>query len=210
MKRMMIIDNAFDVKKYEKDLQAVIFDLDNILYPLNTYVKSGFRQISRLFLGRSQEVYDQLWDAYGKQCMVDRNGRDDAVTVAICTMLQAQGLFSEEMQQKCLRIYDQHTPSIQPFDGVVELLKELREKGMRLGLLTDGPSEVQREKLRALGVISLFDEIMVTDDIAGKGDVMKFRKPNPICFEIMRLRLDVVYEKMGYVGELPISHGCIQ
>lgn len=209
MKRMMIIENAFDVKKYEKDLQAVIFDLDNILYPLNTYVKSGFRQISRLFLGRSQEVYDQLWDAYEKQCMVDRNGRDDAVTVAICTMLQAQGLYSEEMQQKCLRIYDQHTPSIQSFDGVVELLKGLREKGMRLGLLTDGPSEVQREKLRALGVIPLFDEIIVTDDIAGNGDVMKFRKPNPICFEIMRLRLDVAYEKMGYVGELPISHGCI-
>ena len=80
---------------------------------------------------------------------------------------------------------------------------------MRLGLLTDGPSEVQREKLRALGVIPLFDEIIVTDDIAGNGDVMKFRKPNPICFEIMRLRLDVPYEKMGYVGELSISHGCI-
>lgn len=210
MKRMMIIENAFDVKKYEKDLQAVIFDLDDILYPLNTYVQSGFRQISRLFLGRSQEVYDQLWDAYEKQYRADRNGRDDAVTVAICTMLQAQGLYSEEMQQKCLRIYDQHTPSIQSFDGVVELLKELREKGKRLGLLTDGPSEVQREKLRALGVIPLFDEIIVTDDIAGNGDVMKFRKPNPICFEIMRLRLDVAYEKMGYVGELPISHGCIQ
>lgn len=209
MKRMTIIENAFDVKKYEKDLQAVIFDLDNILYPLNTYVKSGFRQISRLFLGRSQEVYDQLWNAYEKQCIVDRNGRDDAVTVAICTMLQAQDLYSEEMQQKCLRIYDQHTPSIQSFDGVVELLRELREKGMRLGLLTDGPSEVQREKLRALGVIPLFDEIIVTDDIAGNGDVMKFRKPNPICFEIMRLRLDVPYEKMGYVGELSISHGCI-
>ena len=209
MKRMTIIENALDVKKYEKDLQAVIFDLDNILYPLNTYVKSGFRQISRLFLGRSQEVYDQLWDAYEKQCIVDRNGRDDAVTVAICTMLQAQDLYSEEMQQKCLRIYDQHTPSIQSFDGVVELLRELREKGMRLGLLTDGPSEVQREKLRALGVIPLFDEIIVTDDIAGNGDVMKFRKPNPICFEIMRLRLDVPYEKMGYVGELSISHGCI-
>ena len=209
MKRMTIIENAFDVKKYEKDLQAVIFDLDNILYPLNTYVRSGFHQISRLFLGRSQEVYDQLWNAYEKQCIVDRNGRDDAVTVAICTMLKAQDLYSEEMQQKCLRIYDQHTPSIQSFDGVVELLRELREKGMRLGLLTDGPSEVQREKLRALGVIPLFDEIIVTDDIAGNGDVMKFRKPNPICFEIMRLRLNVPCEKMGYVGELSISHGCI-
>lgn len=59
---------------------------------------------------------------------------------------------------------------------------------------------MQREKLRALGIIPLFHEIIITDDIAGHGDVTKFRKPNPICFEIMRLRLDVEAEQMGYVG----------
>lgn len=129
---------------------------------------------------------------------------DSAVVGAIRAMLQIQDLYSEELEEKCLRIYEQHCPSIQPYDGVVELLQELHDKDIRLGLIIDGPAEMQREKLRALGIIPLFNEIIITDDIAGHGDVMKFRKPNPICFEIMRLRLDVPCEKMGYVSAMDV------
>ena len=205
---MIHIKNLSDIKNHIADLQAVIFDLDNTLYPLNDYVQSGFRQISRLFLGRSQEVYDQLWNAYEEQDAVDAGtvntktaGEDSSVVGAIHAMLQAQGLDSVEMVEKCLRIYEQHRPVIQPYDGVVELLEQLRDRGIRLGLLIDGPAEMQREKLRALGIIPFFDEIILTDDIAGHGDVTKFRKPNRICFEIMQLRLDVPFEKIGYVGD---------
>ena len=185
------------------DLQAIIFNLDDTLYPLETYVQSGFRQISRLFLGHGQAVYDQLWNAYVEQRTTERDhtDADEAVAGAIDTMLQTQGLYSDEMAEKCLRIYEQHRPVIQPYDGVVELLEQLRDRGIRLGLLIDGPAEMQREKLRALGIIPFFDEILITDDIAGHGDVMKFRKPNPICFEIMQLRLDVPFEKIGYLGD---------
>ena len=195
---MVCIDNFNDVKKYVNDLQAVIFGLDDILYPLDDYVQSGFCQMSRLFLGRSQEVYGELWNQYEQQ---RASGVDDAAAGAIHAMLQMQGMDSDEMAEKCLRIYEQHTPRIQPYSGVPDLLVELREKGIRLGLLTDGPAEMQREKLRALGIIPLFDEIIITDDIAGHGDVMKFRTPNQICFEIMRLRLDVPFEEMGYVTD---------
>ena len=214
---MIQIKNISEIKKYISNLRAVIFDLDDTLYPLNEYVKSGFRQISRLFLGHSQEVYDQLWNAYERQATMkvvaadtEQAEKDSVDTVlvdvepavarAIHTMLRQNGLDSDEMAEKCLRIYVQHRPNIQPYDGVVELLQELREKGIRLGLLIDGPAEMQREKLRALGIIPFFDEIVITDDIAGHGDVTKFRKPNPICFEIMRLRLGVEAEQMGYVG----------
>lgn len=208
---MIKIKSISEITIYADDLQAIIFDLDNVLYPLDDYVQSGFHQISRLFLGHSQDVYDQLWNAYEEQKTVDadkpdadaaddRVDLDSAVVGAIHAMLQIQDLYSEELEEKCLRIYEQHRPSIQPYGGVVELLQELREKDIRLGLLIDGPAEMQREKLRALGIIPLFDEIIITDDIAGHGDVMKFRKPNPICFEIMQLRLDVSFEKMGYVS----------
>ena len=214
---MIQIENISEIKKYISDLRAVIFDLDDTLYPLNEYVKSGFHQISRLFLGHSQEVYDRLWNAYERQDAVEAVDADtepagedsvdatssdlgSAVERAIRTMLRLNDLDSDELAEKCLRIYEQHRPNIHPYDGVVELLQELREKGIRLGLLIDGPAEMQREKLRALGIIPLFHEIIITDDIAGHGDVTKFRKPNPICFEIMRLRLDVGAEQMGYVG----------
>ena len=211
---MIQIANVSDIKSHMSDLQAVIFGLDNILYPLDDYVQSGFHQISRLFLGHGQEVYEQLWNAYrergvtkagmGKADIDTVNGEytdiDDAVVGAIHAMLRQNGLDSDELAEKCLRIYEQHRPNIQPYDGVVDLLKELREKGLRLGLLVDGQPEMQREKIRALGIVPLFDEIILADDIAGHGDVMKFRTPNPICFKIMSLRLDVPLEKMGAVG----------
>ena len=60
---------------------------------------------------------------------------------------------------------------------------------------------MQKEKIRVLGLAEYFDEILITDEIAGNGDVMKFRTPNPICFEIMRLRLNVPDEKIGYVSQ---------
>lgn len=186
--QMVQIANISDIRNHMNDLQAVIFGLDNVLYPLDEYVQSGFRQISRLFLGHGQEVYDQLWNAYQGQ-----------VEEAIHAMLRQNELDSDEMAEKCLRIYEQHSPSIQPYDGVVDLLKELREKGLRLGLMVDGQPEMQREKIRALGVLPLFDEIIITDDMAGHGDVRLFRTPNPICFEIMSLRLEVPLEKTGYV-----------
>lgn len=186
--QMVQIANISDIRNHMNDLQAVIFGLDNVLYPLDEYVQSGFRQISRLFLGHGQEVYDQLWNAYQGQ-----------VEEAIHAMLRQNELDSDEMAEKCLRIYEQHSPRIQPYDGVVDLLKELREKGLRLGLLVDGQPEMQREKIRALGVLPLFDEIIITDDMAGHGDVRLFRTPNPICFEIMSLRLEVPLEKTGYV-----------
>ena len=220
--RMIQIQNISDIEKHIGDLRAVIFDLDDTLYPQDEYVQSGFRQISRLFLGRSREVYEALWNAYEQQTTVGAVSVDHepadaesvdtafadtnpAVARAIHTMLRQNELDSDEMAEKCQRIYEQHRPSIQPYDGIVELMQELRAKGIRLGLLIDGPAEMQREKLHALGIIPLFDEIIITDDIAGHGDVRKFRKPNPICFEIMRLRLDVQEEQMGYVGILCVK-----
>lgn len=193
---MIKIKSISEITKYADDLQAIIFDLDNVLYPLDDYVQSGFHQICRLFLGRGQVVYDQLWSAYQEQNVVDR---DAAVAGAIHAMIQAQNLDTDEMHEKCLRIYEQHRPSIQPYDGVVELLEQLRDRGICLGMLIDGPAEMQWEKLRALGIMPLFDEVLVTDDIAGHGDVMKFRKPNRICFEIMQLRLDEPFARMAYV-----------
>lgn len=200
MIQMIKLESISEITTYMDDLKAIIFDLDDTLYPLETYVQSGFRQISRLFLGQGQDVYDQLWNAYKEHAAIDAA---TAVVEAIDTMLRAQGLYSAEMREKCLRIYEQHRPNIQPYDGVMELLERLRDSEIRLGMIIDGPPEMQREKLRALGVVPFFDEIIFTDEIAGHGDVTKFRKPNSICFEIMQLRLGVPFDKIGLLGDVP-------
>lgn len=183
------IENILDVRKYVDGLQAIVFDLDDTLYSEKEYVASGYHQISRLFLGHEQEVFDQLWTAFTEK----KN--------AIDVMLQAQDMYSDEMKEKCLRIYRYQQPDIRLYDGVADLLTELCREGLKLGLLTDGRVEGQWAKIDALGLSDLFDEIIVTDEQAGNGDVMKFRKPNSICFEIMQRRLGLPYEKMAYVGD---------
>jgi HAD superfamily hydrolase (TIGR01549 family) len=82
---------------------------------------------------------------------------------------------------------------------VKELLKKLRERGIKLGIITDGRPEGQRAKLEALGLYELVDSVLITDELGG----VQFRKPNDIAFRIMQARLGVPYGQMLYVGDNP-------
>lgn len=183
------IENVLDVSEHVDGLHAIVFDLDDTLYSEKDYVRSGYHQISRLFLGHEQEVYDQLWHAF----LQKQNAIDE--------MLWQQGVYSDEMKEKCLRIYRYQQPDIKLYEGIEQMLRDFRQKGYKLGLLTDGRVEGQYAKIRALGLEPLFDEIIVTDELAGNGDVAAFRKPNAICFEIMQRRLGVLFEQIAYVGD---------
>jgi FMN phosphatase YigB (HAD superfamily) len=84
------------------------------------------------------------------------------------------------------------------------LLEKWRAEGKKIGIITDGRPEGQKNKICALELDGLADEIIVTDELAGKtGDVRKFRKPEKLSFEIMQLRMGVPYEKMVYIGDNP-------
>jgi putative hydrolase of the HAD superfamily len=48
--------------------------------------------------------------------------------------------------------------------GVRALLTELKSSGHVLGLLTDGRSRTQRNKIRALGVEKWIDEIVISEE----------------------------------------------
>ena len=44
---------------------------------------------------------------------------------------------------------------------------------------------------RSRGLDKMADEILITDELAGHGNVMEFRKPNDLPFLIMRKRLEI-------------------
>ena len=79
------------------------------------------------------------------------------------------------------------------------MLAGLRAKGIKLGIITDGRPLGQRNKISALGLEELVDEIIITDEIGGA----EFRKPNDISFRIMQRKLKVPFEKTVYVGDNP-------
>jgi len=80
-----------------------------------------------------------------------------------------------------------------PFDGAERLLLDLRRR-YRLGLLTNGPSDIQWEKIRSLNFADRFDAILVA------GDVRIF-KPDVRVFRILLDRLDTPAHASLFVGD---------
>ena len=68
--------------------------------------------------------------------------------------------------------------------GAEELLHQLQQAGLRIGLLTNGAPDLQREKIEASGLGMFFDAAVVSGEI-GKG------KPDPEIFHHLLRLLDV-------------------
>jgi putative hydrolase of the HAD superfamily len=61
--------------------------------------------------------------------------------------------------------------AIRPFPGALETLHVLRERGLRLALITNGSSRLQRRKIEVHGLAPLFDYILIEGEFgAGKPD----------------------------------------
>ena len=61
------------------------------------------------------------------------------------------------------------------FPGAIELLRALRERGTKLGIVTNGLSETHREKIALLQISEYFDAIFLSDEVG-------MVKPDPLLF----------------------------
>lgn len=164
-------------------LKGVIFDLDDTLYSEKQYIKSGYRKIAD-FLGKP-DAAEKLWNYFfeGKP--------------AIDAYLEEIG--EEDKIADCLSVYRNQMPDITLYPGVKDLVEELRHDGIKVGIITDGRSGGQSNKIEALGLNKLVDDIIITDELGG----IQFRKPNDISFRIMQNRWEIPFEQMIYVGDNP-------
>ena len=79
--------------------------------------------------------------------------------------------------------------------------KDLRSKGIKVGVITDGRPEGQRNKIEVLGLAGLVDNIIITDELGG----IQFRKPCDIAFRIMQTLWKLPASQMVYVGDNPVK-----
>lgn len=178
-------DNILDVEKLCEGEKFVVFDLDDTLYGEKDYVRSGYALVAR-HLPTVEDAEQKLWDAFEKGLP------------AIDTVLKDAGIYEEAVKKQLLEIYREQMPSVSLYPGVKEMLERMRGNGVKIGIITDGRPSGQRNKIKALGLAALADEILITDELAGNGDVMLLRKPCEIPFEIMKLRLGT--DSYVYVG----------
>ena len=176
-----IVCESGHLKGRTRPIKGVVFDLDDTLYAEKQYVRSGFRAVARYLENAGAE--DKLWNYFL------------AGQSAIDALLEELG--QQDRRKQCLEAYRTHVPEISLYEGAYELILHLKKAGIRVGIITDGRVEGQRNKIAALGLNELIGDIIITDALGGES----FRKPNDIAFRIMQCRWGIPFEEMVYVGD---------
>lgn len=170
-------------------MKAVLFDLDDTLYPEIEFVKSGFVAVSS-YLARRYGLNEH--ELQEKMLLIlEQNGRGKVFD----TLLADLGRYSPENVKLLVYLYRSHLPAIHLYPDTISVLKELKKANSLLGILTDGMGSVQRNKIRALGIGDFFDAIICTDEL-GK----EYWKPSAVPFKIILDLLKVSPQDAIYVG----------
>jgi putative hydrolase of the HAD superfamily len=141
-----------------KPASFFIFDLDDTLYPEIDFLRSGFKTISEtLAPSIGMDIYTDMWQRYRQQENVFQ-------------WIVAQfGPLVPGISTDCLlKEYREHLPDIKPRKGVVSMLQTLAAHAIPAGLITDGRSITQRNKLKALQIEHYFTDIIISEEFGSE------------------------------------------
>ncbi|MGE3276393.1 MAG: HAD family hydrolase [Vicinamibacterales bacterium] len=167
--------------------RAVIFDLDNTLYPERRFALSGFAAVARDVETRDGvracEAYRVLVGAY-------RSGHRAS---AFQRLVDAYDLPADRIGE-WVRVVRTHAPRLRLARRTRRMLADLRAR-WRVGLVTNGLPEVQRRKVDALGLGPFFDHVG-TPGLPGAGG-----KPDPEGFLAACQALGALPRRAVFVGD---------
>jgi HAD superfamily hydrolase (TIGR01549 family) len=182
-------------------LSAIIFDLDGTLcrygLSISAALEKAFRQTGYggLFGAHrarlSGDRYKEFLHAVDREAIegirYGSRGRE-----ALRRLLREAGLdegLALKVGPQFIRLLSESVELLPEAARVIESLENYE-----LGLITNGPSEVQWKKIRRLGIEHWFAEIIVSGDLG-------VEKPDGAIFARMLTILDVEPEEALYVGD---------
>lgn len=173
-------------------MKAVIFDLDDTLYPYVQHVHSGFAAVAtyvdRSFGVPAREAYATL--RFARES--DAQGREFQ---RLCDVNR----LNHSIVPDLLREYNAHQPQLWLTHDAAPVLSALRRGGWRLGLLTNGDRSIQEKKVEVLGLAALVDQVVYASQHAPGGKPA--REP---FLEVLR-RLQVAPQDAVMVGDDPVN-----
>ncbi len=182
--------------------KAIIFDLDNTL--LN-YTHSELDCMKRTLhqhdlLRDEQDEWEIFWEAYSRHNsrywldFVNKIGPLQSIEEVLISSFRDSLNRDQGTHERLSATYWHlfcHTCHFEP--GAEELLQTVRSQ-YKLGIISNGIGEAQRQRLQAGKVYELFHSIVVSDE-AG------IRKPRQEIFELSLNELGLMHEEVLFVGD---------
>ncbi|HLG55900.1 MAG TPA: HAD family hydrolase [Vicinamibacterales bacterium] len=143
-------------------MSAVIFDLDDTLYPHVRYVNSGFCAVAQHIGTRFGFPVDEVNARLRTARHMASPGSE---LQAVCATYGLDVSLVPELVQ----VFRRHRPEIWLCHDVPAVLADLGERGFRTAVLTNGVPFAQAAKVRALGLHALVDHVIYADEYAQGG-----------------------------------------
>ncbi len=170
--------------------KAIVFDLDDTLYPECEYVLGGFRVVAD-WVSRHHALPAETGFA-SLRALHESGVRGDTFN----RWLDAHGL-PLSLVPDLVTVYRLHQPTLAPFPGIRELISSLSED-IPLGLVSDGYLAVQHRKWNALPFETSFRAVVFSDEW-GRANW----KPSSVPFEAVAQGLNMAPGSLVYVADNP-------
>ncbi|HEY5341010.1 MAG TPA: HAD-IA family hydrolase [Candidatus Aquilonibacter sp.] len=187
-----------------RTIDTVLFDLDDTLHDDTHAFTSAAEEVAReialehgvdalalkaAYIAEAQGFWHRLSP---EQLRTRLTGlRQTMWYAALCRVgIEDRGLAERSAQQ----YNDYRKKHFTVFPGAFDVLRTLRERGMRLGILTNGFSETHREKIALLQLGEYFDAIFIADEVG-------MIKPDPLLFAHACTTLGSAPARSAMVGD---------
>ena len=188
--------NAQAVLRGDSGEKAVIFDFDDTLQ--NRTV--AFLGVARQLLSRHMHAADaEQIDRYARQLCVENNGGYVDYGTFFHEFIKRwpfdEGVTGEQLLWEYHRLFPVHS---ELYPETFAVLTELRRRGYRIGIITNGNSLLQNRKLDVTELRLFTDLSMISGDEG-------IHKPQAELFRRAAARLGVAPQNCIYVGDHPIN-----
>jgi putative hydrolase of the HAD superfamily len=144
-------------------MEFIILDLDDTIYKEIDFVKSGFISIVENY------AVDQNEQLLLLNLMINSF---DSGENALKTLFDYLNINSYPIEA-ALRIYHSHLPNITLPSSSKKFFELAKRNCYKIGLISDGRSLTQRNKLKSLGIDLLFDKIIISEEFGSEKPSIK-------------------------------------
>lgn len=174
------------------DDRVVFFDVDDTLLDTSTFAETARKAAIELMVDNGLPLDKD--EAYGVlKTIIRQKGSNYGKHFNILTEVV---LGHEDPMLVALGMITYHNVKIallRPFAGTIDTLIYLKSQGYRLGVISNGITIKQWEKLVRLNVYSFFDEVITSEEVGAK-------KPDKLIYDVALRKMNGDPEKSIMIG----------
>ncbi len=171
-------------------IRAIVFDLDDTLFPEHQFVLSGLRTV-----GEWVSTYLSRPGFYAKAEQLFREGRRG--NIFNLALDQLGMVYDQKLIANLIDVYRNHKPNLSLYEDASWAIDYYKGK-KQLGILTDGYLETQRNKVEALGLSEIFEAIVYSDEFG-----REHWKPSEIPYRKLMEKLTCNGDECVYIADNP-------